>query len=258
MSNEPREIESFDTELYNAQTKKHVSSRLMVSSTTGEITSKGKTPPPEWIPTGWVQLGDNRWVPQWPACRYRRLSVEMRDGTAPNIQIHCLVNVKQPGDKMENITIDVCQACTVFSAHEPKKIPIDEEKLRQVFAREIADHHKQKSKDGRQVLYEEEYLLTGYSEQEQDKIEEEFFNQAMAGLPEPSKNPHHPRNRRKLHIQWNVPCVHRMRVEKTQEEKDCKGCGDSKIICNNSDAELFGKILTRKLCKGCPCPEPPK
>lgn len=243
------------------RTKKR-KSKVMVSKTTGEITFIGEPPPEDWIPEGWSLVGGNRWVPQWPACQYRKMSVFVPTGQGPQFKIKCSEESIAKDEKTGLKVIDAptCIGCKLYQAkqHAPR-VAHDEGAMRELFARDFPDivHKEDAEIAGRQIQYMSEHPFSGYDESELDQIEEALFDQAMGDLPDNELNKYHPRNRRQSQFKWGIPCLDRIKVLKNKDNpEDCAGCGEYSLVCNNPNAEWYEKKVTRKKCAGCPCPTP--
>lgn len=230
-----------DPGTYDPVTKRHARQHIMVNVENGDITIIGKTPPENFIPVGWIKVSDNRYVPTWPSCRYRRLSVQLHRHNAPDINAVCLH--KDMTSNLQGTPVDhsICVACPLFEATLRAPILTEEEK-QQLFKREYRNDLSESPQDG--VVHVEQ------DEDYWDGVEDAVFREDMSKVA--PDDPHHPKNARKIHIKWNIPCIHRYE----KQESDCGGC--SGIMCNNPAALTFEKKITRSDCKSCTVAEPPK
>ena len=231
-----------DPGTYDPKTKRHLSHRIMVNSESGDITIVGKTPPDKLIPKDWKKVSENRYVPTWPTCRYRRLSVKVNRHEAPNIDAHCIHE-----EVKADVNHEICKTCPLFEAIIRPPILTDEEK-EAIFKREYRDDVSEidTSTDGEihiskpKGMYEEEYW---------NQMEEDLFQKEMHDSKPTS--PKAQKNTRSIHRKWGVPCIHRYE----QPKEDCGACSD--IMCNNPEAEKYGLKILRKDCKSCPVAEKP-
>lgn len=224
-----------DPGTYDSKKKKH-GYRCTINRENGDITIIGKRIPPEsWLPEGWVKVSENRFCPQWPTCKYRRLNILRRPADPPEITPLC-IKYNRLG---EEITHQTCMDCTVFK--EPLNIP-----------NELPDgtsYEDLVKRSWRTAKNEEYHSLAGYVEEELDALEEKLFQEEMAKIPD-----------RVTAVQkrWN-PCKFRISVAKEEGElRDCGGCSSSKIVCNHGAAPTFGQVVTRSICKACPLAEKPE
>ena len=224
--------------------------RITIDRNTGDIVSHGpRQPPPEWIPSGWVQISPNRWAPNWPNCTFRRLNIKINKRDPPVIQPLC-IKYNQYG---EEIDVDTCLACTVYRSEPPlPQRPLAFKELTAIMGRDFSLLKTEDMGNGEPYQY-----LTEMSEMELEQLEEREFQRFMEGLPH--KDPAHMKNHQRLQYRWDTPCAHRIYVNKSDAEiGDCGGCSVQKIVCNNPEAEAFGKKLTRKICQNCPVAESPE
>ncbi len=248
MSKEPKKLfNNDDPETYNPRTKTHGDHRIMVNSRSGDITVIGKTPPDHFIPAGWTQAASNRYVPTWPICKFRKLSVILEANTPPVIDAVCVhpeIGIVS-GNSITGTPVDhdVCNACTLFQAAEIKPILTDDEKIK-VFKREYNNDlsHLTPGIEALVLREQGEGDIAYWN-----KIEEGVFQDAMKDLP--PEHPGNAKNARAIHKKWNVPCIHRYKESKS----DCSSCND--IMCNNPKAKKFGLKILRKDCKACPVAE---
>lgn len=242
---EPKKIfKDDDPGTYDPKTKKHAHHSFQINRANGDITFVGKPPPDKFIPEGWVKVAENRWVSTWPACRFRRLDVNSKRNAAPEINPVCLHRevgtIEGKTVKPVPVSHDICNSCSLFEA--VLRVPVlTEEEKDLLFNREYRDDLRdiEDVEDGVEVhINNEEYMET---------LEDGVYHDAITNIP--PEHPGHPKNARKIHQKWNVPCIHRYQESKP----DCSGC--QQIMCNNPDAEKFGLKILRKDCKSCPVAE---
>jgi len=225
--------------------------RMSINKHTGEFVSSGtKQPPPEWIPSGWVQIAVNRWGPRWPACIYRRLNVIPWQGKPPEVQALCI----KYNNYGEEIVHQTCMGCTVYKAPQgltlslPSDVSIDD-----LFKRTW----RKPLHGGGEAIYKYSHPLDAFEEDELDALEERTLQLEMLTAPKPTYDPKHSS---RVQNKWKIPCIHRISVPKTDVEiQDCGGCTSLyNIVCSQPEAKHFGKKLRRKLCAECPLAEEAK
>jgi hypothetical protein len=233
--------------------------KMMINKDSGEITVISDEGPPDgWIPEGWIPVGPNRFVPAWPACHHRRLDVLVKKNEPPDITVKCTESSLTKDEELGVLVVDhqTCAACPLFQARQsmPEKLPTDPEMMRSLMARDFPQIVEAPTDTFTETIYLS-HPLAGYTTGELDEIEAGSFNNHMQDVPSRKPNKYHPRLRRKSHMKFGTLCLDRIKVEVDKDDPaDCAGCGTHKLICNNKNADAFGKKVTRKICTGCPCP----
>jgi len=237
---------------YDPETKRHSGYNLKVNTETCEIVSTGvRKPPPEWIPEGWVNIGGNRWIPDWPDCKHRRVDVQVFRGAPPQFNILCI----KYNELGEPIPIKTCQDCKVFTT-----VPANPKLPKGVTLDDLLTRPWEADLEAGKPTIHYEHPLFGFHSDDLDALEEALFQKEMETAPPLLNDPVHERNRRKIQLRW-VPCIHRIEHapghQPDQQPTSPSGCSSCNkgIMCNNSAAEAFQSKVTRSICKACPVAE---
>lgn len=194
--------------------------RMQINKSSGEIIFESE-PPPEYIPDGWIKVGVNRWVPQWPACRFRRMNIIPHKDKPTDIQPLC-VKYDPTG---ERITHQICVDCTVYKPPQvgvkEGSVPLDEI-LRRTW--QYGDSEKKFI-----------HPMMGMTEEEIQKAEERAFQLEMSTLPKPKE--------KAIQRRW-IQCKYRV-----AGEGDCSGC--SGLKCGNPESSLYQLTVNKSNCIEC-------
>jgi hypothetical protein len=217
---------------------------VQVSRTTGDIVVGSNNDLPDgWIPAGWIWISENRAVPQWPSCSYRRLNVIIsRSEEPPKITPLC---IKYDHTGME-VNCQTCMDCKVFETNVKKpRLQFTDEQVEAVFRRDW------------EVFGDDPTMKSFLETRTDDELEEitsaaylSVMDDTLQSEPKVFKS-----GPTETQIRWN-PCKFREKRLKTGE--DCKGCSDKEISCTNPDAEYFDQVVRRSICKACPVAVAPR